>query len=556
MKKELLGVVFLLGVAPACSLALNPELPTAGSAIFGAVCGSAGECASGLCQGGRCSQTCSASSPCPSGSGATCGAGGVCQFANGGDGAFGDTCSGNSDCTSALCVTGKCSQTCGGASTCPEVYNDCVGGQCTFLTTGSTAFGGKCSLGSDCQTGRCNDGRCTQPCGGGAACPGTNTECNTGPNLCRFLSPPPLTGDLKVGLLYVGTPGAHGWTQTHEEGREYFMAAIAGSQSEYVSFVSAATAGSQIDQFIANGNNVIIGTSFDFLVPMLSRAPNNPDVNFLLCSGFQTGPNLGSYFGRMYQVMYIMGVLAARKSVTGRIGLVEPVAIPETVRHTNAFARGARSVNPNAKIYIDWVEAWYDPPIEAAAAQRLIDEADVDVLMGHTDSIIPIQTAASATTASGAPIYVIGYDNRDSCEDAVVQSRCLTSAYWNWGPMVTKILQDMKAGTWLPEVPIWEQMKNTPEQSSVYFADLNTTLVNPTVRSEVEALIPALTANTEAARMLPFTAPVTDNAGRVRLEAGQTFTDEDLLEMCWLVEGVFNADGSRGTVPTNCVGVR
>ena len=499
------GVALLVMVAPGCSLIIDPELAAAGSKVFGVACAGAEECSSGLCQDSRCSQACSAAEPCPAGSGATCDETAVCRFTN----------------------------------------------------QGTTPFGGRCAAASDCETGSCAGGRCTQACSATMMCPGTNTECNAATSLCSFLSPPPITDPLKVGLLYVGTPGAHGWTQTHERGREYFMEQLPGTSSEFVSFASAATAGGYIDDFLANGNNVIIGTSFDFLVPMLSKAPNNPDVNFLICSGFETGPNLGSYFGRMYQVMYMMGVLAGRVSRNGRIGIVEPVAIPETVRHTNAFTRGVRSVNPSAKVYIEWVEAWFNPPVETAAAQTLLDEADVDVLMGFTDTVIPIQTAATATTSTGDPVYVIGYDNRDSCDiDETVKPRCLTSAYWNWGPMVTQVLQDMKAGTWLPDAPIWEQMKNTPEQSSVYFADLNPELVDTGVRSEVEALIPALTANTEAARMLPFAAPVTDNAGQVRLEAGQAFTDADLLEMCWLVEGVFNADGSRGTVPSNCVGVR
>ncbi|MCB9647639.1 MAG: BMP family ABC transporter substrate-binding protein [Deltaproteobacteria bacterium] len=504
MKTEVLSAAVLLVVAQGCSLALNPEIPSTGSKVFGATCGAASECASGICEATRCSESCSAADPCPNGSGAACNAAGVCVF-----------------------------------------------------STGATAYGGKCAAASECASGLCAESRCTATCNVTDGCEGENTECNASTNLCSFLSPPPITDPLKVGLLYVGPVGDHGWTLTHERGRQYFTSEISGTTSEFVPSVDQAAAPAKIDELIANGNNVVIGTSFDFLVPFLSRAPNNPDVNFLICSGFQTGPNLGSYFGRMYQVMYMMGVMAGRVTRNGRIGVVGPVAIPETVRHTNAFARGVRSVNPTAEIYIEWVEAWFNPPVEVAATEALLNQADVDIVFGFTDTIIPIQTAATASTAGGDPVYVIGYDNRDSCDiDATVKERCLTSAYWNWGPMVTQILQDMKAGRWRPDIAIWEQMKSSPEQSSVYFADLNTALVDTAVRVEVEGLIPSLTANTEEARMLPFSAPVKDASGATRLQVGQSFDDEDLLNMCWLVEGVYNVDGSPGTVPANCVGVR
>jgi hypothetical protein len=36
----------------------------------------------------------------------------------------------------------------------------------------------------------------------------------------------------------------------------------------------------------------------------------------------------------------------------------------------------------------------------------------------------------------------------------------------------------------------------------------------------------------------PFTGPINDNAGELRVEEGQTMTDEELLVFDWLVEGV------------------
>ena len=489
----------------ACSLVVDPELPDdgAGTRVFGQTCGANEECLSGLCRDQRCTQTCAASEPCPDGSGAACGGDGVCSF------------------------------------------------------TGEKALGARCAANPECVSGLCSADRCTQACATGNPCPSGNMTCNTTAGLCEFTTAPPIDGDLRAGYLYVGPVGDHGWTLTHDRARQYAQGQIGGSSSEFVPAVAAADAPRVIQDLIDSGNNVIVGTSFDFLVPILSAAPNNPDVNFLICSGFQTGPNLGSYFGRMYQVMYMMGVLAGRVTQNDRVGIVGPVAIPETVRHANAFALGAQSVNPNVEVYIEWVEAWFNPPVEEATTRRLLDDADVDIVFGFTDTTIPIEIAATATTSAGAPVYVIGYDNRDSCDyKPEITPRCLTSAYWNWGPMVTDIFQDMIDGEWSPEAPVWQQMRSTPEQSSAYFSTLNTQIVDTAVRLEVEGLISRLTEDSEAARQLPFAPPIRDVDGDERLAMGASFADEDLLQMCWLVDGIFHADGTKGTVPVNCVGVR
>lgn len=419
-------------------------------------------------------------------------------------------------------------------------------------------FGARCAVASECGVGLlCESRRCTVACSSGKPCPtgGVAATCSAGA-MCEFSSPPPIA-DLQVGMLYIGPLGDHGWTQTHEDSRLFFTDAIPGTVSNGEPLVDPADAEAKMNEFIARGDNVIIGTSFDFTVPVQSVAANNPDVNFLLCSGFKSAPNLGSYFGRMYQVMYMAGVLAGLRTQTNNIGIVGPVIIPETVRHTNAFTLGVQSVNPTATVFIEWVGAWFSPPEEIAATNKLIDQADVDIVFGFTDTVIPLQTACmevndvcTRTSSSGATVFSLGYDNQDSCTFA--PDRCLASAYWNWGPLVTRILNDMKAGKWdAAELP-WDQLNGTPADSVAHL-QINETLVLGSEQIQVETVGGQMTANTEEARMLPFSGGVNDATGQERFARDTLPTDDDLLRMCWLVEGVKHVDGSEGTAP-GCVG--
>ena len=368
--------------------------------------------------------------------------------------------------------------------------------------------------------------------------------------------PPPIEGTVDVGYLYVGPVGDHGWTKTHDDARQYLEAELGSPIStRYAPSVSTSAAMDTIEEFVARGDDVIIGTSFDFLVPIQAAALRHPDRRFLICSGFQTGPNMGSYFGRMELAIYQAGVLAGRMTRSDRVGIVGPVVIPETVRHINAFTRGVRSVNPDARVLVRWTNAWFNPDEETAATTELV-ASGADVIFGQTDTPVPIQVSASMNALDGMPVWSIGYDNPGSCGFA--PDRCLAAAYWNWGPMMVRIIREMRDGTWDPTVPLYEQMEPDPSDSVVYLSSIDPTGPVPTpVRLEVEGLVGQLTMDTPESRYFPFRGPVDDNDGTTRIAAGAVPTDRDLLNMCWFVDGVYDPDGTTiANVPTVCPGDR
>ncbi len=357
---------------------------------------------------------------------------------------------------------------------------------------------------------------------------------------------------LQAGLLYIGPVTDHGWTKAHDDGRLYMLEQIPEMEARFAPAVSPVDAPDRIDEFVARGDNIIFGTSFDFLVPMQAAALRYPDVNFLLCSGFQQGPNLGSYFGRMYQVMYQAGILAGRMTTENKIGLVGPVIIPETVRHVNAFTLGVQSVNPAAEVRVRWVRDWFHPENEAAAANELLD-GGVDVLFGHTDTAIPIETAEARESEFAYDLHTIGYDNPDSCTFA--PNTCMTSAYWNWGPLMTRLVREMREGTWDPTELPWEQLQPDPQDSTAYLAPISTS-VPSAIRIEVEQLVQELSEPTEDGLYLPFRGPIRDQSNALRVSEGEYPSDDDLLKMCWFVNGVRDVAGAIAEVPMDCVGER
>ena len=61
----------------------------------------------------------------------------------------------------------------------------------------------------------------------------------------------------------------------------------------------------------------------------------------------------------------------ARRRSRGTVGYVVPFAIPEVIRHTNAFALGVQKAHPGAKVKIIWTNSWFAPDKEKKAAENL-----------------------------------------------------------------------------------------------------------------------------------------------------------------------------------------
>jgi basic membrane protein A len=359
--------------------------------------------------------------------------------------------------------------------------------------------------------------------------------------------------EVKAGFVYVGPVGDHGWSKTHDDGRLYLADAL-GIETTYEPSVSPADTVAVLDEMIANGVNVAFTTSFDFVSPTQQAAALHEDVRFLNCSGGVWADNLSSYMGRMYQPMYLAGIVAGRMTQTNHVAVLAAVPVPEVVRHVNAFTLGVRSVNPNAKVEVSWIMNWFDIELEPEHTQAFIDHG-ADIIQVQTDTTIAVEVADDqVTNVDGVdyPVYSIGYDNVDSCTHA--PETCLTAPYWNWGPMYVDIIEQIRTGTWDPSVIRWDQMRTDRTESVVALADYNE-LVPGSVRIEVDEAIPAFTDPGNVAA--PFVGPIKDSTGVVRVQGGDRMDDEALNRMCWHVEGVYNwEDGVLvpATVPSGCPG--
>ena len=109
---------------------------------------------------------------------------------------------------------------------------------------------------------------------------------------------------------------------------------------------------------------------------------------------------MSEYYGAGEDAIYLSGIAAGAATKSGTVGYVVPFAIPEVIRHTNAFALGVQKAHPGAKVKIIWTNSWFAPDKEKKAAENL-HSAGADVIGQNVDSPSAGQYAESARRAVG-----------------------------------------------------------------------------------------------------------------------------------------------------------
>lgn len=324
---------------------------------------------------------------------------------------------------------------------------------------------------------------------------------------------------LKVGFVYIGPIGDHGWTYQHEQGRQYLVDKL--GDKVQTSFVENVAEGADSERVIRNmakgGYDLIFTTSFGYMNPTLKVAKQHPKVTFEHATGYKQAENVGTYLSRSYEGRYVGGFLAAKMTKTKKVGYIASFPIPEVIRDINAIQLALDTYNPGTEIKVVWVNTWFDPGKEADAANALIDQG-VDVIFQHTDSPAPVQAAERRG------VYSVGYasDMQHFGPKAV-----LTSIVNDWGPHYVKAAEAVTAGTWKPE-DFWGGLAE--DSISLPISEL----VPADVKSEAEEII----ASIRSGAFHPFTGPIKDQAGQVRIAEGQTATTKDLASMNFYIEGV------------------
>ena len=339
------------------------------------------------------------------------------------------------------------------------------------------------------------------------------------PAVAMAAAAPAATTPLNIGFVYISPIGDAGWTTQHDIARKEMEKAL-GSKitTKYVENVpESADAERVIRDLAQTGSKLVITTSFGYMNPTLKVAKQFPNVKFIHLTGYKTAVNVANTNARFYEGRYLAGVLAAKMSKSHVAGYVAAFPIPEVLQGVNAFTRGMRSVDPKAEVKVVWVNSWFDPGKERDAAITLIGQG-ADVITHHTDSTAVVQAAEEKGK------YAIAYHSDMKKYGPKAQLAAVTH---HWGAYYTKQAQAVIDGTW----------KTSSTWGGIKDGMVKLEGINNSVPAEVKQFVAAREKELVAGTLNPFTGPIKDNDGKVRLEKG-VLDDAALSKMDYFVEGV------------------
>jgi len=325
---------------------------------------------------------------------------------------------------------------------------------------------------------------------------------------------------LKIAFAYVGPVGDGGWTFAHDNGRKALEAEF--GNKIVTSFVEnvpeSADAERVIRDLASQGNQLIFGTTFGYMEPMLKVATDFPALKFEHATGYKTAANLRTYDSRTYEGAYMAGVIAGTMTKTNTLGFVASIPIPEVIRNINSFTMGAQSVNPKIKTKVVWVNGWFDPPKETEAATSLIN-AGADVLFQNTDSSAVLQTAEKMGKRA------FGWD---SDMTAYGPKAHLGSAIINWAPYYTKAVKEALDGTWATGGVWWGVKEGAIDMVSVA----------SDVPADTKAKVDTIKAGLKDGSFHPWTGPIVGQDGKQVLAKGVVADDAFMGGIKFYVKGV------------------
>lgn len=248
--------------------------------------------------------------------------------------------------------------------------------------------------------------------------------------------------ELKIGVLYIGSASeTSGYTYAHEIGIQGMANNIGLSDNQIVRKESVSDSDEKaikaaLQDCVDKKCNVIFTTSWGYMNQTEEFAEKYPDIYFANATGYlSNGKNFTNYFGRIYQMRYLSGIVAGLKTKTNKIGYVSAMGTDnsECTGGVDAFAIGVESVNKAAKVKVAVTNSWYAPDDEKKASDALI-AAGCDVLAQHCDTTAPQEASQDNGTWS------IGYNSDMSKE---TPKATLTSVIWNWSAYYTSYISSI-----------------------------------------------------------------------------------------------------------------
>ncbi len=233
-------------------------------------------------------------------------------------------------------------------------------------------------------------------------------------------------------------------------------------------------------RFAQRGQDPIIAVGFSQAVALEKVAKEFPNTHFTIIDSVVKLPNVQSVVFREHEGSFLVGILAAMASKTGKVGFVGGMDIPLVRKFQCGYEQGIKYANPNAELISNMTgttpAAWNDPGRGAELAKGQIDRG-VDVIYAAAGSTgIGILQAVKDRGKLGIGV--------DSNQNHLHPGNMLTSMLKRVDVAAYNSFKAMQAGTWKGDVSVLGLKEGGVDWALDQY---NEKLITPEMKAKVEA---------------------------------------------------------------------
>lgn len=320
---------------------------------------------------------------------------------------------------------------------------------------------------------------------------------------------------LKIAFIYEKTPGTSAWTYAHELGRLHLEEKF--PEEVHTVFYENGTlenVESFIEDAIENGCNLIFTTTPSFVQASVKAAIAHPNVRILNCSLNTSHRYIRTYYARMHEAKFLMGAIAGAMAENDKLMYVADYPIYGSIANINAFALGARMINPRVQVELEW-STMKDVDIE-----ETIKNTDAACISGK-DMVIPEEASR---------FFGIFRMNGEWPWN-------LALPVSNWGRFYERLIRTIMDGTW--------KQDDKAEKAINYWWGMSSGVVDVICSQNLphgtHRLVKFLRKMISAGEFNPFAGILYSQTGMVQGDPKRVMTPEEIATMDWLAENIIGS---------------
>ena len=332
------------------------------------------------------------------------------------------------------------------------------------------------------------------------------------PILSRLL--PISAPKLKVAFIYEKTATSSAWTYAHELGRMHLEQKFPEEVSTiYYDNTTLDNIEERIEDAIQQGCNIVFTTTPSFVPASVKAAIAHPDIRILSCSVNTSHRYIRTYYARMHEAKFLMGAIAGAMAENNKIAYIADYPIYGAIANINAFALGAKMINPRAKVYLEWSTKKEGNVIENIRQLQ-------PMCVSGKDMVIPEEASR--------------YFGLYRLDGEVPHN--LAMPLWHWGKFYEQLIQTIMDGTWkYDDNPSTMQAINYWWGMSSGVVDV---ICSQNLPIGTKRLVDLLKNTICTGEFNPFSGVLYSQEGVVQNNPNKSLTPEEILTMDWLAENV------------------